>query len=44
MRDYTEQTLEAERFGLLNSLEKGEVLSWLTSPSYGRREKEWDEE
>lgn len=42
--DYTESTIEAERFGLLNSLDKEEVLSWLRAPAFGRIEQDWEEE
>ena len=38
---YTEQTLVAERFALLNGEEVGDVLAWLVGPQFG--EVEYDE-
>lgn len=32
---YTEQTLVAERFALLNGEKLGDVIAWLTGPNIG---------
>lgn len=41
---YTLKTLEAERVSLLEGETKGDVLAWLTAPTTGTIEKEWDED
>jgi hypothetical protein len=41
---YTLKTLEAERMSLLAGEERGDVLAWLTSPTMGVIEREWDED
>lgn len=39
---YTEQTLVAERFALLNGEDRRDVLAWLTSPYLGTTDEEDD--
>lgn len=41
---YTEQTLLAEHMAFLNAEDRGDVLAWLTAPTTGTIEKEWDDE
>jgi len=40
---FTELTLEAERLALLNDESKADLINWLTSPSMGLQQPDWDE-
>ena len=41
---YTETAIQAERIAFQEGEEKGDVLAWLTAPTTGIIEREWDED
>ena len=41
---YTETAIQAERIAFQEGEEKGDVLAWLTAPTTGVIEREWDED